>query len=301
MSSSGSSTTKSNVLLSSIVTSALSQFNWAELEQKQPKPAKPVHVKRPMNAFMVWAQTARKALTANLSIVNNAQLSKTLGKMWKELPQEERQLFVEEAERIREQHKRDHPEYRYQPKRKAKNARYHPYSTPNTSKSSASPSSSSVNDTSVQSDHHLPAASSPCSSSFDEPLGNSSGFLPSYPPQQIYSQKYQHSHEDLLDNDCTSKENFAAASYYVQSSIDPDQQYETNTTGHYSTENFAYPNMYNAYYPSFTHHSAVAEYNSNGTLYNANYGVLSYDGSYMAHPSNTTNFNYLNAHYSSGQ
>ena len=55
----------------------MGQLNWAELEQKQPKPVKPVHVKRPMNAFMVWAQAARKNLTTNLSVVNNAQLSKT--------------------------------------------------------------------------------------------------------------------------------------------------------------------------------------------------------------------------------
>ncbi len=61
----------------------MSQLNWAELEQKQPKPVKPIHVKRPMNAFMVWAQTARKTLTNNLSVVNNAQLSKKLGQLWK--------------------------------------------------------------------------------------------------------------------------------------------------------------------------------------------------------------------------
>jgi hypothetical protein len=61
----------------------LGQLNWAELEQQKPKPVKPIHVKRPMNAFMVWAQTARKTLTNNLSIVNNAHLSKTLGKLWK--------------------------------------------------------------------------------------------------------------------------------------------------------------------------------------------------------------------------
>ena len=65
------------------MTTALGQLNWAALEEEQIKPVKAIHVKRPMNAFMVWAQAARKSLTTNLSVVNNAQLSKTLGKLWK--------------------------------------------------------------------------------------------------------------------------------------------------------------------------------------------------------------------------
>lgn len=42
---------------------------------------------------------------------------------YRSLPQEQRRPFIEEAERIREQHKRDYPEYRYQPKRKIKSKR----------------------------------------------------------------------------------------------------------------------------------------------------------------------------------
>ncbi|CAG9561290.1 unnamed protein product [Danaus chrysippus] len=76
------------------------------------------HVKRPMNAFMVFAQAMRRRLSEQRPSLHNAELSKSLGSMWKSLSEMEKLPFVKEAEKLRTQHKREYPDYKYQPRRR---------------------------------------------------------------------------------------------------------------------------------------------------------------------------------------
>jgi len=73
-----------------------------------------------MNAFMVWSQLERRKIIEVTPDKHNAEISKELGRRWKLLPEEARQPYIEEAERLRILHQKEYPDYKYKPRKKPK-------------------------------------------------------------------------------------------------------------------------------------------------------------------------------------
>ncbi|CAG5113805.1 Oidioi.mRNA.OKI2018_I69.chr2.g7895.t1.cds [Oikopleura dioica] len=79
---------------------------------------KEVRVKRPMNAFMVWSREQRKILSKQFPKMHNSEISRNLGERWRQLNEDEKIPFVDEAKRLRAQHMKEHPDYKYRPRRR---------------------------------------------------------------------------------------------------------------------------------------------------------------------------------------
>lgn len=78
----------------------LDELQISSEEFGQKKPPRKNHIKRPLNAFMVWSKINRRKMMEDDPTLHHSLISKRLGEGWKSLPASEKQRYFDEAKRL---------------------------------------------------------------------------------------------------------------------------------------------------------------------------------------------------------
>lgn len=73
---------------------------------------------RPPNAFILFSQAMRSDARQKNPTLSNTEVSKILGKMWKETPNEIKIQYKQKAAQLQDEFKKQHPDYTYRKARR---------------------------------------------------------------------------------------------------------------------------------------------------------------------------------------
>ncbi|CAD0086787.1 unnamed protein product [Aureobasidium vineae] len=80
-------------------------------------PKKGIKVSRPANAFILYRKHHHSDIVARNPGLHNNEISKIIGKMWRDESEPIKKQWKDKAENVKRQHLRDHPDYQYQPRK----------------------------------------------------------------------------------------------------------------------------------------------------------------------------------------
>ncbi|XP_065643738.1 sex-determining region Y protein-like [Hydra vulgaris] len=69
--------------------------------------------KRPMNSFLLWAKSVRRKFASENPNLTNTEISRLLGKVWKDMSEVEKLPFIQSAKCLRTKFMQDYPNYHY--------------------------------------------------------------------------------------------------------------------------------------------------------------------------------------------
>lgn len=73
---------------------------------------------RPPNAFILYSQAMRSEARQQNPSLSNTEVSRILGKMWKEVPNDIKLQYKQKAAKLQEEFKKNHPDYTYRKARR---------------------------------------------------------------------------------------------------------------------------------------------------------------------------------------
>ncbi|KAJ3577636.1 hypothetical protein NPX13_g2931 [Xylaria arbuscula] len=94
-----------------------------EKEEAEEKNEEEGHIARPANAFMLFRSVHCDQIKQGKRKIGARQISRIVGRRWHAMTEEEKQPWRDQASDIAKEHKRLHPNWKYQPKRATRRRR----------------------------------------------------------------------------------------------------------------------------------------------------------------------------------